>query len=92
MEMAAGARGRLFKWAVWSFLIFVAVFGALFGPAIFEDLTARNGTFQTTKRKFERLRNLALFRAPEQKRLLKAYDGPPKAPPAAPRTYYTPKH
>jgi hypothetical protein len=90
--MGAGVRGRLFKLAVWAFLIFVAVFGALFGPAIFEDVMARNGTFQTTKRKFERLRNLALFRAPEQKRLLKAYDGPPKAPPAAPRTYYTPKH
>jgi hypothetical protein len=89
--MPGGVRVRLFKWAVWGFLIFVAVAGALLGPAIFADLTARNGTFQTTKRKFERLRNLALFRAPEQKRLLKAYDGPPKT--AAPaRTYYTPKH
>ena len=89
--MPGGVRVRLFKWAVWGFLIFVAVGGALLGPAIFADLTARNGTFQTTKRKLERLRNLALFRAPEQKRLLKAYDGPPKTSAPA-RTYYTPKH
>jgi len=79
--MAAGVRGRLFKLAVWGFLIFVAVFGALFGPAIFEDVTARNGTFQTTKRKFERLRNILYWRSPEQKRLLKGgLDGPPKKP------------
>jgi hypothetical protein len=43
-------------------------------------------------KKFQRLRNLALWRTPEQKRLLKAYDGPPKAPSAGPRTYYVPKH
>jgi hypothetical protein len=91
--MPGGVRLRLFKWAVWSVLIFVAVAGTLFGPAIYADLTARNGTFMTTKRKFERLRNLALFRAPEQKRLIKSFgDGPPKPPPAPPRTYYTPKH
>jgi hypothetical protein len=92
MSMSVGVRGRLLKWAVILLLVVVAVGGALFGPAIVEDLTARNGTFQTTKRKMERLRNLALFRTPEQKRLLKAYDGPPKAPPAAPRTYYVPRH
>jgi hypothetical protein len=90
--MAGGVQVRLFKWAVWSLLILVGVGGGLFGPAIYADVTAHNGTFQTTKRKVERLRNLALFRTPEQKRLLKAYDGPPKAAPAAPRTYYVPKH
>ena len=90
--MPVGVRARLFKWAVWGVLIFVAIGGALFVPAIYEDLTARNGTFMATKRKFERLRNLALFRSPEQKRLLKAYDGPPKAAPPPPRTYYTPRH
>ena len=89
--MPGGVRARLLKWAVWGFLIFLAVGGALLGPAIFADLTSRNGTFMTTKRKLERLRNLALFRAPEQKRLLKAYDGPPKTSAPA-RTYYTPKH
>jgi hypothetical protein len=90
--MPAGVRGRLFKWGVWSVLILVAVGGALFGPALFADLTAKNGTFQTTKRKFERLRNLAYWRSPEHKRLLKGLDGPPKAPAPAPRTYYTPRH
>ena len=88
--MAAGVRGRLFKWAVWCVLILVAVGGALLGPAIYADLTARNGTFATTKRKFERLRNILYWRSPEQKRLLKAYDGPPKAAPPPARTYYTP--
>ena len=89
--MPAGVRGRLVKWAVWCVLILVAVGGVLFGPALYADLTARNGTFLTTKRRLERLRNLALFRSPEQKRLLKAYDGPPRAP-QAPRTTYTPRH
>ena len=90
--MSVGVRGRLLKWAVILLLVMVAVSSTLFGPAIVEDLTARNNTFQTTKRKIERLRNLALFRTPEQKRLLKAYDGPPKAQAPAPRTYYVPRH
>jgi hypothetical protein len=90
--MPVGVRGRLLKWAIWCMLIVAAAGAVMFGPAIVTDVTARNGTFQTTKRKFERLRNLALFRTPEQKRLLKAYDGPPKAAPAAPRTSYTPRH
>jgi hypothetical protein len=92
MGVPVGVRLRLFKLAVILFVVVFAVAGALFGPAIVSDLMAKNGTFQTTKRKLERLRNLALFRTPEQKRLLKAYDGPPKAPPPAPRTYYVPKH
>jgi Zn-dependent membrane protease YugP len=87
-----GVRLRLFKLAVILFVVVFAVGGALFGSAVVTDLMAKNGTFQTTKRKLERLRNLALFRTPEQKRLLKAYDGPPKAPQQAPRTYYTPKN
>jgi hypothetical protein len=90
--MPGGVRARLFKWVVWSMLILVGVGGGLFAPAIYADVSAHNGTFQTTKRKFERLRNLALFRSPEQKRLLKAYDGPPKAPAAPARTYYVPRH
>jgi len=87
-----GVRLRLFKLAVILFVVVFSVGGALFGPAIVTDVMAKNGAFQTTKRRLERLRNLALFRTPEQKRLMKAYDGPPKAPPAPARTYYTPKH
>jgi len=90
-SVAVGVRFRLFKWAVIGFLILLAVGGALFGPAIVTDLTARNGTFATTKRKLERLRSILYWRSPEQKRLLKAYDGPPKSSPAT-RTYYTPHH
>ncbi|HMF42676.1 MAG TPA: hypothetical protein VKQ32_18525 [Polyangia bacterium] len=91
--MAVSVRLRLFKWAVWGVVIFVAVFGVLFAPAIYADLTARNGTFQATKRKFERLRSFALWRSPEQKRILNTLDGKPPKPPAPPtRTYYVPNH
>jgi hypothetical protein len=86
-----GVRLRLLKWALWAFVICFAVGGALFGPALYADFTAHNGTFQTTKRKFERLRNIAQWRSPEQKRLLKAYDGPPKTSPPT-RTYYVPRN
>lgn len=84
-------RVRLFKWAVIGFLILFAAGGALFGPAIVTDLTSRTGTFGTTARKLERLRAILYWRSPEQKRLLKAYDGPPKQSPPT-RTYYVPRH
>src|SRR3954463_4590740 len=87
LSVPVGVRFRLFKWAVIGFLIVFAVGGALVGPAIVTDLTSRTGTFATTARKLERLRNILYWRSPEQKRLLKAYDGPPK-PAAPPRTYY----
>ena len=90
--MPVGVRVRLFKLAVILFVVVFAVGGALFGPAIVTDLMAKNGTFQTTKRKLERLRNLALFRTPEQKRLLKASTARRRRAPPAPRTYYVPKH
>ena len=87
------ARVRLFKWAVILFLVVLAVGGALFAPALYADLTAKKGTFETTRRKFERLRNIAYWRSPEQKRLLKGgLDGPPKKPATAPTTYYVPRH
>ncbi len=85
-------RVRLFKWAVIGFLILFAVGGALFGPAIFSDVTSRNGTFATTKRKLERLRNIISWRTPEHKRMFKALDGPPKSSAPAARTYYVPRH
>ena len=66
--------------------------GALFGPALVTDLTSRTGTFATTARKLERLRNLFYWRSPEQKRLLKAFDGPPKSSPSPARTYDVPRH
>jgi hypothetical protein len=87
-------RVRLFKWAVIMFLIVVAVGGALFGPALFSDLTSRNGSFATVKRRFERLRNFAFWRSPEQKRILKTLGGHPPgsttADPSGPRIV-TPK-
>ncbi len=90
--MAVGVRARLLKWAVWLFVLAFAVGGALFVPAIVTDLMAKNGTFGTTKRKFERLRNIAYWRSPEQKRLIKGFDGPPKKPATEPRTYYVPRN
>ena len=66
--MPGGVRVRLFKWAVWGFLIFVAVAGVLLGPAIFADLTARNGTFQTDEAQVRAAAKLALSARPEQKR------------------------
>ena len=91
--MPVGVRLRLLKWAVWGVVILVAVGGALFAPAIYADVSAHNGTFQTTKRKFERLRSFALWRSPEQKRILNTLDGkPPKAAPPPTRTYYVPRH
>jgi hypothetical protein len=90
--VAVGVRVRLFKWAVIGFLILFAVGGALFGPAIVTDLTSRSGTFATTMRKVDRLRSFITWRSPEQKRLLKALDGPPKSSAPAARTYYVPRH
>jgi hypothetical protein len=90
--MAVGVRVRLLKWAVWLFVIAFAVGGALLGPAIVSDLMARNGTFQTTQRKLERLRSIAYWRSPEQKRLMKGLDGQGKASAPAARTYYVPRH
>ena len=90
-----GARVRLFKWAVIAFLIVFAVGGALFGPAIFTDLTSRTGTFATVKRRYERIRNYITWRSPEQKRLMRTFSGRPPgvgAPdPSGPRIV-TPKH
>lgn len=85
LSSVAGARVRLVKWAVIAFLIVLAVGGALFGPAIFSDLTARNGTFATVKRRYERLRNILYWRSPEQKRVLRGLDGHAPGAKAAPR-------
>jgi hypothetical protein len=73
----AGVRVRLLKWALWCFVIVFAVGGALFGPAIVTDIIARDGTFASVKRKFVRLKNYALWRSPEQKRVLRTLDGHP---------------
>ncbi|HXU04588.1 MAG TPA: hypothetical protein VN903_26680 [Polyangia bacterium] len=90
--MPVGVRLRLFRWVVILFLIVLAVCGAFFAPGIYADLTAKKGTFETTRRKFDRLRQIAYWRSPEQKRLVKGLDGAPKAPAPAPRTYYVPRH
>ena len=47
------------------FLIVLAVCGAFFAPGIYADLTAKKGTFETTRRKFDRLRQIAYWRSPE---------------------------
>lgn len=86
--MPVGVRVRLFKWAVLLFLVVISVGGALFGPAVVTDLTSRTGAFATVARRYERLRNILYWRSPEQKRLMRTFDGhPPVAKdPSAPRT------
>jgi hypothetical protein len=91
LSVPVGVRVRLLKWAVIGFLVMLAVGGALLGPAIVTDLTSRTGTFATTSRKLERLKNILYWRSPEQRRLLKAYEAPPK-PSAPARTYFVPRH
>ncbi len=76
---------RLFRWAVIAFLIVLAVGGAVFGPALFTDLTSRTGTFATVKRRYERLRNILYWRSPEQKRLMRGLEGKAPAGKTAPR-------
>jgi hypothetical protein len=80
--MPVGVRVRLFKWAVIMLLVVFAVGGALFGPAIFTDLTSGHGTFATVNKRFTRLKNYAFWRSPEQKRILRTLDGHPPAPKA----------
>jgi len=93
--MPVGVRVRLFKWAVIMFLVVFAVGGAFFAPAVYADLTSREGGFATVKRRFTRLKNYAFWRSPEQKRILRTLDGHPPAPkapdPFAPKII-TPKH
>ena len=91
----ARARLRLFRWAVIAFMVVFAVAGAIFGPALFTDLTSRTGTFATVGRRYQRLRNILYWRSPEQKRLMKSLGGHPPgsttADPTGPRIV-TPKH
>ena len=52
-------------------LLGVAAGGVLFGPALAADLSRGTKTFEVTKRKFEALRNYALFRAPGDRAVLR---------------------
>ena len=56
----------------------VAAGGVLFGPALAGDLARGAKTFEKTKRKFEALRNFALFRSPGDKAVLRWGEPPAK--------------
>ena len=64
-------RGRFFGAVVLCLFVSVAVGGAVFGPALAADLSRGGRTFEKTKRKFEALRNFALFRAAGDKAVLR---------------------
>ena len=56
----------------------LAVGGVLFGPALAADLSRGTKTFELTKRKFEALRNFALFRSPGARAVLRWGEPPGK--------------
>jgi hypothetical protein len=58
-------------------LLGVAVGGVLFGPELAAEIAHGGGILTATKRKFEALRNYALFRAPGDKAVLR-WGEPPK--------------
>ena len=64
----------------------VAVGGVLFGPALATDLSRGAKTFQLTRRKFEALRNFALFRAPGDRAVLRWGEPPVKSRSKKPTT------
>jgi hypothetical protein len=69
--VAGQRRGPLLRAVVLCLLLAVAAGGVLFGPALAADLSRGAKTFETTKRKFEALRNFALFRAPGDRAVLR---------------------
>jgi hypothetical protein len=92
--MPVGVRARSPRWK-WAAILFAVVFGAggaFFGPAIIGDVTSRAGAFPATRRKLERLRNIALLRSAEQKRLMKTLDGEPHQIPNGRKITTAPRH
>ena len=68
---AVRRRGRLLLSLLVCLLLALAVGGALFGPVIAAAINKRGGIVAVSKRKFERLRQFALFRSPGDKAVLR---------------------
>jgi len=75
--VAGQRRGRFARAVVLCLLLGFAAAGVLFGPALAGDLSRGTKTFERTKRKFEALRNFALFRAPGDRAVLRWGEPPP---------------
>jgi hypothetical protein len=80
--VAGQRRGRFVRAVV--FCLFLCLFlgvaagGVLLGPALAADLSRGTKTLQMTKRKFEQLRNFALFRSRGDKAVLRWGEPPAK--------------
>ena len=69
--VAGQRRGRFVRAVVLCLFLGLAVGGVLFGPALAADLSRGAKTFERTKRKFEALRDFALFRSRGDKAVLR---------------------
>ncbi len=76
--VAGQRRGRFVRAVVLFLFVGVAVGGVLFGPALAADLSRGAKTFELTKRKFEALRNFALFRSRGDRAVLRWGEPPGK--------------
>jgi hypothetical protein len=76
--VAGQRRGRFGRAVVLCLLLAVTAGGVLFGPALAADLSRSERTFEKTRRKFEALRNFALFRAPGDRAFLRWGERPGK--------------
>jgi hypothetical protein len=76
--VAGQRRGRFVRAVVLGLFLGVAAGGILFGPALAGDLSRGAKTFELTKRKFEALRNFALFRSRGDRAVLRWGEPPGK--------------
>ena len=76
--VAGQRRGRFARAVVLCLFLGVAAGGVLFGPALAADLSRGAKTFEKTKRKFEALRNFALFRSRGDRAVLRWGEPPGK--------------
>ena len=77
-RVAGQRRGRFVRAVVLCLFLGLAVGGVLFGPALAADLSRGAKTFEKTKRKFEALRNFALFHSPGDRAVLRWGEPPGK--------------
>lgn len=84
--VAGQGRGRFVRAVVLFLLLGIAAGGVLFGPALATDLSRGTKTFESSKRKFQALRNFALFRAPGDRAVLRWGEPPVKPRSKKPNT------
>ena len=82
--VAGQRRGRFVRAVVLCLFLGVAAGGIVLGPALAADLSRGAKTFELTKRKFEALRNFALFRSRGDRAVLRWGEPPGKTRPKKP--------